>query len=748
MFGIWVFRGMMGMGRRRVVLAGLTALAVSMGTAMSAQVSAPVPRAKPAAPAGAPAATPDAAALALVFAAIEQRQPATARTYLTQIDGDVARTVAHWAILRSAEDTAPLSEIGAFLDAHTGWPDSVLLQQRAEKAMTDATPAADVLAFFASRDPVSGPGHAQLGRALIETGKAEAGRAQIRRAWTEHDWPLLEERAFLARHADTLTPRDHWVKADRQLFEVRATATERLVPLLPPERRREATVRIALLKQDRNAPPLLNALPPASLRDSGVLHAATRYYRRLEQETTALTYAGLAPLDAVGLRDPEAWYTERKLLARWAIKTGRFADAYTLSAYSGLSDGESFSEAEFLAGWTALRFLGDAERGKAHFAFLSAGVTSPISRARGEYWLGRAFAATGERAAAAQHYRTAAEYSFTFYGQLAIATLGKDGPRASFPAEFAPSAEDLAAFEARPLVQAMRMLAAAREHVHYDRFARALDDQLRAPGEVIAFHDMVQAEDKLYLAVRAAKVARNNGADVPHIVYPIYPVPERAGRYVEEALILGLSRQESEFNPRAFSSARARGMMQLIDATAKITAKKENIPYTASRLLDDPAYNLLLGAAHLSHLIDKFGGSYILTLVAYNAGPNRVDQWIPIYGDPRTAAVDPVDWIELIPFSETRNYVMRVLENTQVYRARLNGVPLGSRLMEDLVRGGNRTRTIGGSMEPISISFEAGAAAPSILNRPKKRPAALEWFDTAAFPPLDHSAAPARKPKK
>ncbi|MEM9234366.1 MAG: lytic transglycosylase domain-containing protein, partial [Pseudomonadota bacterium] len=303
-------------------------------------------------------------------------------------------------------------------------------------------------------------------------------------------------------------------------------------------------------------------------------------------------------------------------------------------------------------------------------------------------------------------------------------------------------ANALTIFEARPMVHAMHILIEVGEPLHFDRFARALDDQIQSPGEVQAYYDLVIGERKTYLAVRAGKVARNNGADVPEVVYPLYSVPDSAARYVEKPLILGLSRQESEFNPRAYSSARARGLMQLLSSTAQITARKEGMPYSTARLMDDPDYNMTLGAAHLSHLLEQFGGSYIMVLGAYNAGPRRIDQWIETYGDPRSPDVDPIDWVEMIPFSETRNYVMRVTENTQVYRSRLEGEPMGAGIMRDITRGGGSRDAIGVTPPSPRLMIQASLADPeptfgiNHLNFPAGKTRAQEVFEDLEFPPL------------
>ncbi len=716
----------------------LGTLAASMVVPVAAAAPIP-PSVKPQAPSSPWISSADERALRGVFAALDDRDYKTANALRPVINDPVVRSVADWAYLRSRDKAITAKQIDAFLDRHYEWPNETLLRGKAEKTFDEDTPIREIFDFFDERDPLTGNGHLQLARAFLALKNEDAATAQLQTAWVDYDWSASNERKILSQYGKYLTPEDHWAKVDRQLFEIKASATERLLSLLPTERRREAQARIAFLKQDGNAPALYNSLPQDSANDSGVLLAATRYYRRTDQDDKAVLFAGLAPLDRDALRNPDRWFVERKLLARWALKTGRFEDAYTLSAYSGLEEGATFAEAEFMAGWTALRFLNDPERAKAHFAFLATGVTSPISRSRGAYWLARAFEAAGDDATASQHYRVAAAYPFTYYGQLAIESLGDGAPIVPFPPSLEADENDKTIFEARPLVHAMRILSEVGESTHFDRFARALDDQIEAPGEVAAYHDLVMEERKTYLAVRAGKVARNNGAEVPSVIYPLITVPDAAARFVETPLILGLSRQESEFNPRAYSRAKAQGLMQLLTSTARITARKEGIPFSQPRLFSDPNYNLIIGAAHLSHLLERFDGSYIMVLAGYNAGPHRVKQWVETYGDPRLPDVDPIDWVELIPFSETRNYVMRVLENTQVYRARLNGTPMGQLLSEDLVRGGN-TQSAFGNFPPApklwDIQYTPADPAPSLLNRPAAKPLALARFEALEFPPL------------
>ena len=725
---------------RRSLLAAL-ALTASPLVIVPA-LGAPAPSLKPDAPASPYVSAGDEAVLRQMLEALEDERYAVADALRAEVTDRFAQSFADWLYYRSGAKRVPPEEYAAFLDAHSGWPQSITIQTKAEENLGGARPGR-IIAFHEDRPPVSGEGMLQLTRALLPSNQG-AAEAILREAWVTRNWSAKEEQSILSEFGASLREADHAAKADRQLFDIRATATERLLPLLAPAERAKAEARIALLKGERNAPALYEGLPKAAKRDAGVLHAATRYHRRKDEDAAATYYAGLVPLSGTEMRNPERWLRERMLLARTAIKEGRNRNAYVLSAYSGLEDGADFADAEFMAGWVALRFLQEPETAQAHFAYLLTGVTSPISLARGHYWLGRAQAAAGEQGAANASYAAAADYPYTFYGQLAAEALGETGP--NFPAPQEPDANAILAFEGRSMTRAARIAADVGADWAFERLARALDDELADPGEVRAYADLVLAERKPHLAVRAGKVARGNGAKVPEVIYPMIAVPPEAAQYTELGLVLGLARQESEFNPRAYSPARAYGLMQMIDGTARATARKEGLPYKRAWLLDDPQYNLKLGAAHLSHLIERFDGSYVMTLAAYNAGPHRVDEWVETYGDPRDPFTDPIDWIELIPFSETRNYVMRVLENTQVYRARLEDRPIAGLLTRDILRGGAKAEAIGGPVpSPTLVRVTDEAPANDVLRRPKAEPRAMS-VTLAMAPANPDVAVPSVKP--
>ncbi|MCI5045781.1 MAG: lytic transglycosylase domain-containing protein [Aquisalinus sp.] len=694
-------------------------------TILTTATAAPLPRIKPAPPEPVYLSLSDYDALAAYFEALDARQWSKARQQRSNLTDPVAQSLAQWAWLRKNPPSLNFVAAGLFIDQHQDWPSIGYIQQLAEKSISEDADSAPVLSFFANKTPRTGTGHLRLAQALLATGDTDKAAVHLRRAWIEHDWGSTNEREIVRYYGTYLSEQDHARKADRQLFEIVATNTRRLLPYLSASEKRKAEARIALLRSDGNAISLFNRLTPEEKTDSGVLHAVTRYYRRKGEELTAISYARQAPFAEKDIRNKERWWTEKRLLARWALKNGFYEDAYAMTAFTGLIEGASFAAAEFEAGWIALRFLNDPERARPHFAYLNAGVTAPISLARAQYWLGRTFEASGDPARASLHYQVAVKYPLTYYGQLAWEKVQDNVSAPSFPPVTELTEDAKIIFDARPVVYAMRILAELNRDREFIFFARQLDDQLQSPEEYAAYEEFMFEQGMVFLSVRAGKVAVRRNADAPSVSYPLVAVPDEAKAYAEHALILGLSRQESEFNAQAFSSAKARGIMQLLASTAQITARKEGLPYYRSRLLDDPSYNMIIGSAHLKHLQERFNGSYIMTLAGYNAGPHRVDQWVDTYGDPRQPDVDPVDWVELIPFGETRNYVQRVLENVQIYRARINEQPIPGELSRDLVRGGGTTTAIGITPPTKAITPAANTATATLApGTDMSRPAA------------------------
>ncbi len=635
----------------------------------------------------------DAALLDAVKKAVGRRDFAGARATARQIKEPTARTLGDWYYLEAEDPLIRTSDADAFLDANPEWPSASKIQMHVERRMTAALPPSEVLEFFRTRDPLTGEGKLQLARAQFAKGETDAAILHVKDAWRNHNFTLGDEQRLIANYGPRLNQDDHIARADRLLWSREVATAKRTVTYLTGGERTRANVRADLLLGAAKAGDVYNALSPEDRAEAGVTLAAIRYFRRREEEPRAIAIARGASADPKVLRNPARWWEEQQLLMRWALKNRLYADAYAMASHHGLEPGSGeFAEAEFNSGWIALRYLKDATRAEQHFAALAGNVTAPISVSRGWYWLGRAAEAKGDEAAARERYTRASKHIYTFYGQLAAEKIGGEALNVAFtPGE--PATEDeKREFARRPAVAALPILMDLKDDRGFLIFAYHIDDKLKTKGEFRELADLAVRAGAPHVAVRAGKVATRAGAFSADIAYPEIFVPKAAARFVAPEIILGLSRQESEFNPRAYSRAGARGLMQLIPTTAQITAKKEGIPYRREALLSDPHYNMTLGSAHLSHLISRFSGSYIMTFAAYNAGPHRVTQWVEAYGDPRGAAIDPLDWIEQIPFEETRNYVQRVLENSQIYRSRLAKAPIAGSLAMDIERGAARGR--------------------------------------------------------
>ncbi len=708
-----------------VFFAGLATLGV-----LTSAFAFVTPRIKPPAPGPTYLSQADHDQLLAIHAAVKKKQFPAARAKAARVADPIAKSLGEWMYFMGEDPLVNIKAADAFLDAHPGWPATRRIQSFVEKRIRNNTPANDVLALFQSRDPATGDGKIQLARAHYEKGAKDAGDRYLRDAWINHNFRVSQERKILSSYGGRLSKEDHAARVDRLLWARQITNARRIFSRLTSAKRREAEARAALLLGASSGPGLYKKLSKDQQLDSGMLHAAVRHYRRAGDEPYAIALAATSPKDPSALRNSGRWWDERQLLMRWALREGRFGDAYTAAAHHGLEPGGDYAEAEFNAGWIALRFMNEPKRAEAHFLALASAVGTPISNSRAYYWLGRSAAARNDANLATIYYGAAAKHYYSYYGQLAAEELGGDALTKKFAAPATSTAEDRALFSSRPTVAALRKLSDLNLDYEFMVFAYHVDDQLTRPGEFIELAKLTNGEGAPHLTVRAGKVAIQKNAFAPDVAYPVVFVPDEAARFISPEIVLGLSRQESEFNPRAFSHAGARGLMQLIPTTAQLTARKEGLRYSRSALLDDPVYNMTLGSAHLSHLVNRFDGSLIMTFASYNAGQSRVTRWMREYGDPRDAAIDPVDWVELIPFSETRNYVQRVLENTQVYRGRLNNAPIPGRLSADLERGGPKKRA---ATAPKPAIIKVNAASKPLAPLPARTAKRAEEFALVAM---------------
>jgi soluble lytic murein transglycosylase len=574
----------------------------------------------------------------------------------------VVRRIVTWIRLQRPGE-ASAAEILDFLAANPDWPLRETLLRRAEEAGLDD---AQALRLAANGPPRSLAAAERIAGALARAGRDRDATEAIRTAWATAPADAAAEAAILSAHGARLRSADHAARFERQAALRDAAAAQRVAALVPSPAIAEQRLQYLAERGDPAA-----ARP---IRDAGVLAEAARVARRREDDRLAAELWGRATLLQSALPDESrrSLWAERQLLARRLLRQGEPRLAYDVVAAHGMERPDATrAEAEFLAGFLALRFLNDAPRAARHFAELDRAGPSVITTARGAYWLGRAEQARGNAAAARGHFARAAERPTAFYGQLAARELGEDLPalalRLARAAPPEPEPLRLAAFPDRGMVRAVLALHDLGEPRRALTFLLRLEE-LSADGTDRL--KLVRLARHLGRDDHAVWIARRAGAQGAMLVPEGWPAPFPAPAGVAEpALVLAISRQESNFDTLAVSSARAMGVMQLLPGTAQQVARRLGIRHATPMLTQDPAHNMLLGAHYAAQMLDRFGGHLVLAAAAYNAGPGRVDQWLGTYGDPRSADVDLLDWMEQIPFSETRNYVQRVIENMAVYRA-------------------------------------------------------------------------------
>jgi len=472
---------------------------------------------------------------------------------------------------------------------------------------------------------------------------------------------------------------DNERRLDRLLWDAQYDAARRMLSLVPTDWRGLGEARLALAAQASNAE-IVAARVPAKLRgDPGLIYEELRWRTKKDMLNAAVQILLSEPGDLVR---PAAWWAERQTIARRVLATGNAALAYRLVEQHGLIEGNAYSEAEFLLGYIALRYMKNPVIAFDHFARILTRVGTPYAKARAGYWGGRAAEAQAKSALAAKWYAAAADHMVTFYGQLAAHQLGHDAPPHPVP-EPVPDPAELARFNQNEVVRATQIFLELGYRDQSKAFLLNMADNATTPTQFAMLAALAETNGRIDLAIAVAKRAIEAGTPLMIHGYPVTAVP--SGGTVEHALLFAITRQESAFDREALSRAGARGLMQLMPATASDIANKLQLPFSAERLAEDGTYNVLLGRAYLETLIDDFGGSYALAIAGYNAGPGRVRQWLRDYGDPRGGKVDMVDWIENIPISETRNYVQRVLENLQIYRGQV-GRNSAFSLVSDLAR--------------------------------------------------------------
>lgn len=655
----------------------------SVAPVLSVNTATPVPAAPPAPVLSQKSSS--ALYLARALSAAERSQWSELSSLQYGAPDDVLKNLIMW---KRASDGVPgmtFDEMDLALTVLDGWPLTSKMRSRAEEIIElSALDARARVAWLEKSGPVTGAGKVALANALRDSGERARADEVIKDAWRNHTLESDVQRVVLARYGQSLSQDDHRARVDFLLWTGQTSAAEGLKAQLTADYRKLVDARIALAKRARNVDSAVSAVPDHLQTHPGLLYERAKWRRVKKVDGVSDLLRQIDGKDVPASGRGRLW-DERAIATREELKLRNYSRAYQLAAPHGMSAGADFADAEWLAGWIALRLNGDATRSLGHFETMAAGVSSPVSLARGYYWTGRARDALGQPAEALTAYSAAATHKYTYYGQLASERM--EDKTVDLGAAPIPTTEDLARFNARPIVQAMRLLGEAGEKTSFNQFAFFLDDQLTDPVEYELLSAMANEFATPDVGVRIGKAGLQKGVVAPGAAYPVLSPAISRKPDVERAFVLAITRQESEFNPNAQSPVGARGLMQFMPATARNEARLRGMPYQQSWLTSDPGYNMTLGGLHLDTLLKQFSGSYIMTAAAYNAGPSRPGQWVRDYGDPRTGQIDPIDWVEFVPFSETRNYIQRVLENIQVYRHRLSGDPEDIRLSEDLKRG-------------------------------------------------------------
>jgi peptidoglycan lytic transglycosylase len=625
----------------------------------------------------------DVAAVKEAIAHARNGRIARATELQKTISDPAGRKLIEWMILRSDDnDAVDFARYAAFISANPTWPSIGLFRRRAEAALwQERLNPATVRGFLKDR-PHTAKGKFALARALLLQGDRAGAQALVRDAWRNDDFSGELENQVLDIFKDLITPADHKARMDMRLYAEDDDAGLRAAKRAGSTALVIAKARIAVFNEAGNAKALLDAVPAEARRDIGYMFSRAQWLRRADKVAEAAELILSVPHDPRQAIDADQWWIERRIVVRKLLELGDARAAYRIASEAAHPSRENYrADSQFTAGWVALRFLNDPARALAHFAKVANGITNPIARARAYYWEGRAAEALGRGQEARAHYEAAARFSTAYYGQIAGGRLGHKHLVLRAPPQPASVLPEV--------VRAVQLLYAAEDRDLVVPIAADLGERLKDTAALAALGEIMARANDPRAMLLLGKAALARGLPFEHYAFPGIGIPDyRAiGPKIEPALVYAIARQESTFNPRTVSSARAMGLMQVTPAAGKYIARKFHQTFSERRLLKDPAYNVQFGAAELGDLVSDYRGSLILTFVGYNAGRGRARDWIARYGDPRDPKVDPIDWVERIPFSETRNYVQRVLENLQVYRVRFGS---SSKLMieADLRRGG------------------------------------------------------------
>lgn len=624
----------------------------------------------------APAAAPSDTDIDAIKDAIRlaSRSKATAATdRRRQIHDPVGRKLVEWVILRSGDNAMSFARYAAFVRANPAWPSLNAFRRRAEARLWfEPHKPSTVFAFFAKQGPLGALGKLAMARASLTHGDRTAARRYLRSAWREDSFSAHLESQVLKMFGPLLTRADQRARMDTRLYADDLGTAMRAAKRLGAAEVAIVNARAAVNRKAKNARALLNAVPKSARNDPAYLLTRVQWLRRSDHIGEAARLMLSAPHDRSVIRNADEWWIERRILVRKLLDDGKARIAYRIARNAALPSKESLRvDQPFTAGWIALRFLHDPRRAAQHFARIPRITMHPTSLARAYYWLGRAAEAAGRSREARRYYGAAAQYTAAYYGQLARARLGRRAIAVRRPPRL--DRMQRAALRHVDLVRAVELLYATGNRDLVIPFVADLD-RVGDVGVLTFIAETAARHKDARAMLTIGKGALAHGFALDQYAFPTFGLPKfvSIGPKANTSLVYAIARAESAFNTGAVSAAKAKGLMQVTPAAGRTIARRLGIKFNLKRLLRDPAYNMQMGSAEIADLVNAYDGNHVLAFVGYNAGRGRVKEWIAHYGDPRDPNVNAVDWVERIPFTETRTYVQRVMENLQIYRSRFN----------------------------------------------------------------------------
>ena len=607
------------------------------------------------------------------FSLVKRKRWNSAMKEVRKSRSKLLKDLVTWMYLKEPSNNLTFQDYKKFIDKNPEWPRINRLRYLAEhKIDFKNVKPKEVFKFFEKKEPLSGYGKIKLGEAFLTRGNTKKAHDLIAEGFKTANLSSVEHRYLNKKFRNLLTKEDYIERAKYLAWEQDFYELRRTLRYLPSGYKELYFARFALMTRSYGVDSAIAKVPAQFKNDIGLQFDRAKWRRKRGRYDSALEIINNLPQDPKLLVKPDLWFKEKFIIARSRINKKRFEEAYGLLINHGVLDSGNLAEAEWHAGWLALRFLNKPEAAVQHFKTMHEGVNYPISKSRAAYWVGKAYEQLGKDQNAKDWYKKSSVFNTTFYGQLASAKINKNDFKVKNSYTF--SEEDYKKLLKTDLARAVILLSELDMTQKGKDILRHLGSEERSIKEQVLAGKLSQQVGRLDFAIQIAKQTSYQNKNLLELNYPIIETPKVVSKrtILPQEVILSLIRQESEFDRDANSWVGAKGLMQIMPATGRLVSKQAGLRYSRSRLIEDEFFNLQLGCYYISGLNEEFNGAIYMAFAGYNAGPHRVRRWVKRFGDPRKGEIDPIDWIELIPFTETRNYVQRVIENIQVYKYVIN----------------------------------------------------------------------------